>query len=32
MVELVGNKWDQVLQEEYHKEYFKNIVSFINKE
>lgn len=32
MVELVGNKWDQILQEEYHKEYFKNIVSFINKE
>lgn len=32
MVELVGNKWDYILQDEYHQEYFRNIVSFINKE
>ena len=32
MIELVGNKWDNILQEEYHQEYFKNIVKFINKE
>lgn len=32
MVELVGNKWDNILQEEYHKKYFKDIVNFINKE
>lgn len=32
MVELVGNKWDDVLQEEYYKDYFKKIVNFINKE
>ena len=31
MIELVGNKWDNILQEEYHQEYFKNIVKFINK-
>ena len=31
-MELIGNKWDQVLNEEYHKEYFINIVKFINKE
>ena len=32
MVELVGNKWDVILQEEYRKDYFKNIVRFINME
>ena len=32
MVELVGNSWDDILQEEYHKQYFKDIVKFINKE
>ena len=32
MIELVGNNWDKILQEEYHKEYFKKIVKFINKE
>ena len=32
MIELVGNKWDNILQEEYHQEYFKNIVKIINKE
>lgn len=31
-MELVGNSWDKILEEEYKKEYFKNIVSFINKE
>lgn len=31
-MELVGNNWDKILDEEYHKEYFKNIVAFINKE
>lgn len=28
---LVGNKWDEILKEEYQKEYFKNIVLYINK-
>jgi uracil-DNA glycosylase len=32
MIELVGNKWDEILQDEYKKNYFKNIVTFINKE
>ena len=32
MVELVGNNWDNILQEEYHQQYFKDIVKFINKE
>ena len=31
-MELIGNTWDEILNEEYHKEYFKNIVKFINKE
>ena len=31
-MELVGNNWDKILNEEYHQEYFKNIVKFINKE
>lgn len=31
-MELVGNSWDEILDEEYKKEYFKNIVTFINKE
>ena len=31
-MELVGNSWDTVLDSEYQKEYFKNIVSFINSE
>lgn len=30
MVKLVGNTWDNILDSEYHKEYFKNIVKFIN--
>lgn len=32
MRKLVGNKWDQVLNEEYKEEYFKKIVDFINEE
>lgn len=31
-MELIGNSWDKVLDYEYHQEYFKNIVKFINKE
>ena len=31
-MELVGNAWDKILDREYHQEYFKNIVKFINKE
>lgn len=31
-MELVGNKWDEILDSEYHKEYFKKIVRFINEE
>jgi len=27
---LVGNKWDEILKEEYKKEYFKKIVLYIN--
>ena len=32
MITLVGNNWDNILQEEYKKDYFKKIVDFINKE
>lgn len=32
MYKLVGNTWDEVLSDEYHKDYFKNIVKFIDKE
>lgn len=28
---IVGNSWDQILEEEYHKDYFKKIVLYINK-
>ena len=28
MIKLVGNNWDVVLQEEYKKEYFKNVDNF----
>lgn len=31
-MELVGNSWDEILKEEYAKEYFKKIAQFINKE
>ena len=30
-MELVGNHWDEILDEVYHQEYFKKIVAFINK-
>ena len=30
-MDLVGNKWDEILKEEYQKEYFKKIVIYINK-
>lgn len=30
-MELVGNNWDKVLEEEYQKEYFRKIVLYINK-
>lgn len=28
---LVGNKWDEILKDEYEKDYFKKIVLYINK-
>ena len=28
---LVGNKWDKILEEEYHKEYFIKTIQYINK-
>ena len=31
-MKLVGNHWDEVLDFEYHEDYFKKIVDFINKE
>lgn len=31
-MEVVGNNWDKILDEEFQKDYFKNIVAFINKE
>ncbi len=31
-MKLVGNKWDEILDEEYHKDYFKKVVMFINKQ
>ena len=32
MIKLVGNEWDDILQDEYHKDYFKKIFAFFNKE
>lgn len=29
---MIGNNWDNILKEEYQKDYFKNIAIFINKE
>ncbi len=29
---MIGNKWDQLLKEEYQKEYFTNLMEFIKKE
>lgn len=31
-MELIGNNWDKVLEEEYHKEYLIKIMEFINNE
>ena len=31
MIKLVNNSWDNILEEEYKKDYFKDIVDFINK-
>lgn len=30
-MKLIENKWDKILDDEYHQEYFINIVKFINK-
>ena len=30
-MELIGNTWDKILEEEYHKDYFIKIVRYINK-
>lgn len=30
-MKLVGNNWDNILDEEYHKDYFKKLVLYINK-
>ena len=32
MIQLIGNKWDEVLAEEYQKEYFKKIILYINSQ
>ena len=29
---MIGNKWDSILNEEYNKEYFKNLIDFIKQE
>ena len=29
---MIGNSWDEILKEEYQKDYFKNIAMFVNKE
>lgn len=31
MIRMTNNNWDNILQEEYNKEYFRNIVDFVNK-
>ena len=31
-MELVGNSWDEILVDEYKKDYFKELVEFINRE
>lgn len=31
MIRMTNNKWDEILQEEYNKEYFGEIVAFVNK-
>lgn len=29
---MIGNSWDKYLEEEYNKEYFKNLINFVNEE
>ena len=29
---MIGNKWDEILKEEYNEEYFKNLISFVKDE
>ena len=29
---MIGNKWDDLLKEEYQKDYFKKLIDFIKKE
>lgn len=29
---MIGNKWDSILKEEFNKDYFKNLIKFLNKE
>jgi len=29
---MIGNSWDNILKDEYEKDYFKNLINFINKE
>ena len=29
---MIGNHWDELLKQEYQKEYFKNLMDFIKEE
>lgn len=29
---MIGNKWDEILKEEYQKDYFKDLIKFVKKE
>ena len=29
---MIGNNWDELLKEEYEKDYFKDLLEFIKKE
>ena len=29
---MIGNKWDEILKEEYEKDYFKQLTEFVEKE
>lgn len=29
---MIGNKWDEILKEEFNKDYFKELISFVKKE
>jgi len=31
MIKMTNNYWDTILKDEYNKDYFKNVVSFVNK-